>query len=72
VACVDYRGVESLDRWCFGASSSASKFFYKKSIVRIRSPHFEWEKLPAAVEIFTELNMAREWDAVRVELEKMA
>jgi hypothetical protein len=61
-----------LDRWCFGASSSASKFFYKKSIVRIRSPHFEWEKLPAAVEIFTELNMAREWDAVRVELEKMA
>jgi hypothetical protein len=45
---------------------------YKESIVRIRSPHFEWEKLPAALEIFTELNMAREWDAVRVELEKMA
>ena len=45
---------------------------YKESIVRIRSPHFECEKLPAALEIFTELNMAREWDAVRVELEKMA
>ena len=32
----------------------------------------EREKLAAALEIFTELNMAREWDAVRAELEKMA
>ena len=37
-----------------------------------RDRKVEWEKLAAALDIFTELNMPRERDAVRADLEKMA
>ena len=37
---VDYLSFDDLDRWCFGASSSAIEFSYKKSLARIWQSSF--------------------------------